>query len=234
MATTASRQLVLPFLLEHKESLDDFFAFTEAQKQLITLIKQASLLSKPLCIVGGTGSGKTQILRCLCYEYMPSIYLNGSTIGQYNPSILTSLGNTRVCIDNAQYFIGNQIWEQAIFSYLTQSPELPPLTLALPDRHAINEIKLADLRSRVHTFMLAKLHPLSCDQQKQAILKTAKDNGLALNKHLVSWMQKRYPRDNHFFFKVFRSLFKYCMEYQQKASLSSLKVVLNKIDDLPN
>ena len=231
MENLASQQRSFLSYHEPVHSFANFYAEDCAQRSLMQTLKH-QLNAKQGCLVQGPdSSGKTHLVHAVCNNMHSALFIDEQSTASLNPCILDNLDNTWLCIDNLHTICLMPRWEKALFAYLTKytrSSDLP-FFATIPSRQSLQRIALPDLRSRLESLLCLNIQVLSAEQQKNALLHSAKRKGLLLKRQHIDWLFNHHPRDNHFLFACLHTLEKVCVQTQQNPSIFTLKLAIKSM-----
>lgn len=224
-STFPMRQLILDLLPEVPPRLDNFVAGGNGE----TLTGLAAWLAPDgseasLFLWGEKGSGKTHLLRACEAEYS-----DAST----DPD-LTNMGRARdETIDDARLFYAvdnvemlSDAGQIALFNLFNRLPasggrlittaSQPPLKLSLRE----------DLRTRLGSGLIYRLHTLSDGEKKEALATQAEARGLRLPQDALDYLLARAPRDMRSLAALLAALDRYSLEQKRAITVHLLREVL--------
>ena len=214
-------QLVLDLLPETPPSFDNFVvgandeALTGLMAWLAPTCDESALL-----LWGETGSGKTHLLRASEGFYVDA---------QRDPA-LSSVNSDRFpditfyAVDNVGALDANgQITLFNLFNYLRATGGRLLTTASLPPRQLpLRE----DLRTRLGSGLIYRLHPLSDSEKVSALKAQAAARALPLPQEALTYLLARAPRDMRSLSGLLAALDRYSLERQRPITLPLLREVL--------
>jgi DnaA-homolog protein len=211
------RQLILDLLPNEPPRLDNFVAGGNAE----TLTGLAAWLSPDnrepsLLLWGETGAGKTHLLLA-----SGAVYCDAAA----DPDLATIDASARThAVDNVDAL--SEVGQIALFNLfnrlraasgrLLTGARQPPRQLALRE----------DLRTRLGSGLIYRLHGLSEDEQIAALAAQAQARGLRLPPGALAYLQARAPRDMRSLTALLEALDRYSLEHQRTITLPLLREVL--------
>ena len=210
-------QLILDLLPDEPPRLDNFVAGGNTE----TLTGLAAWLAPDnretsLLLWGETGSGKTHLLRASGAAYhdaasdpdLATIDHDAAALAVDNVEALSAAGQI------ALFNLFNH--RRAAGGRLLTSAHQPPRQLALRE----------DLRTRLGSGLIYRLHGLSDDEQIAALDAQAQARGLRLPPGALCYLQARAPRDMRSLMALVAALDRYSLEHQRAITLPLLREVL--------
>ena len=210
-------QLILDLLPDEPPRLDNFVAGGNTE----TLTGLAAWLAPDnrevsLLLWGETGSGKTHLLRASGALYhdaagdpdLATIDHDATALAVDNVEALSAAGQI------ALFNLFNR--QRAAGGRLLTSARQPPRQLALRE----------DLRTRLGSGLIYRLHGLSDDEQIAALAAQAQARGLRLPPGALAYLQARAPRDMRSLMALVAALDNYSLEHQRAITLPLLREVL--------
>ena len=214
------QQLLLDLLPENPPSLANFVPGTNAE----ALAALAGWLT-PACqehsllLWGETGSGKTHLLHASGARYFDAAE---------TPDLADTetLGDTahRIAVDNVEAL--SETGQIALFNLfnhlrimggrLLTAASLPPRQLPLRE----------DLRTRLGSGLIYRLHPLSDNEKISALKAQAAARALPLPQEALAYLLARAPRDMRSLSGLLAALDRYSLEQQRPITLPLLREVL--------
>ena len=214
------RQLILDLLPDTPPRLDNFVA----GGNLETLTGLAAWLSpdnreSSLLLWGGTGAGKTHLLRACDAHYSdaasdPEL----ASIDGRAPAPIHAVDNVEALSAAGQIALFNLFNRlRSAGGRLLTAAGQPPRQLALRE----------DLRTRLGSGLIYCLQPLSDDEQIAALTTQAAARGLRLPAGALAYLLARAPRDMRSLMALLTALDRYSLEHQRAITLPLLREVLH-------
>ena len=236
------RQLVLDLLPESSPRLDNFVAGSngEALTGLAAWLA-ADCRETSLLLWGEAGAGKTHLLRAVDAQYHDAVLDAdlADTVDAVDAVDAVDSGATQrlLAVDNVEALSDTgQIALFNLFNRLRASGGRLLTSAGAPPR----QLKLReDLRTRLGSGLIYRLHPLSDDEKIAALAAQAEARGLRLPREALDYLLARAPRDMRSLTTVLAALDHYSLEHKRAITLPLLREVLSplhtslSIDDGP-
>ena len=210
-------QLILDLLPDEPPRLDNFVAGGNTE----TLTGLAAWLAPDnrevsLLLWGDTGSGKTHLLRASGASYYDAAAdPDLAQIDRLHPA--HAVDNVDALSESGQIALFNLFNRlRAAGGRLLTAAHLPPQKLALRE----------DLRTRLGSGLIYRLHGLSDDEQIAALDAQAQARGLRLPPGALNYLQARAPRDMRSLMALVAALDRYSLEHRRAITLPLLREVL--------
>ncbi len=212
------RQLILELLPESPPSLDNFVAGGNAE----TLTALTGWLAgvhadASFCLWGEAGCGRSHLLLASGFPLVDAAT---------DPALLGAAEAEQLAVDNVDAL--NEAGQIALFNHfnrlkmaggmlLTAAPQ-PPAHLALRE----------DLRTRLGSGLIYRLHPLSDAEKAAALAAQAKERALKLAPESIDYLMRHAPRDMRTLSAFIVALDRYTLEHKRAVTLPLLRDLLNK------
>ena len=212
------RQLILDLLPESAPSLDNFVAGGngEALATLTGWLAGASPETS-LCLWGEPGSGRSHLLAASGFRLVDAAT---------DPSLSRLADDDALAIDNVEaldadgqarlFNLFNHL-KMAGGRLLTAAPQ-PPAHLALRE----------DLRTRLGSGLICRLHPLSDAEKAAALAAQARERALRLAPEAIDYLLRHAPRDMRTLSAFLVALDRYTLEHKRAVTLPLLRELLNE------
>lgn len=214
------RQLILDLLPESPPSLDNFVAASNGEA--VTAFTEWLAGVRPdtcFYLVGETGSGRSHLLLASGFHY-----LDAATHPALRP--LNALGEiSALAVDNVEAL--NAEGQRALFNAfnhlkmsagrLLTAASQPPAHLPLRE----------DLRSRLASGLIYRLHPLSDGEKTAALTALARERALKLPPEAIGYLLRHAPRDMRTLSAVIVALDRYTLEQKRPVTLPLLRELLS-------
>lgn len=236
-------QLSLPIHQIDDETLENF-CMSEESGVLVSLHQNFDDVRQPFFYIwGNRSSGKTHLLKAVANHYLAqdklASYIPLEKMAYFSPAVLDNADQLDViCLDDIQTIVGNEEWEQAVFSLINQlreqhglfnqeskktllliSADCPPHYLGLSEERE-------DLRSRLGWGEVHHLDDLNDHQKQQILRQIAYEKGLELSEEVSSFLLKRLERDLSILKQALDKLDKASLQAQRKLTLPFVKEIL--------
>ena len=220
------RQLVLDLLPESSPRLDNFVAGSngEALTGLAAWLA-ADSRETSLLLWGESGAGKTHLLRAVDAQYHDAaqdvdLADTVEALDVDAPQRLFAVDNVEALSDAGQIALFNLFNRlRARGGRLLTSASAPPRQLALRE----------DLRTRLGSGLIYRLHPLSDDEKIAALAAQAEARGLRLPREALDYLLARAPRDMRSLTTILAALDRYSLEHKRAITLPLLREVLSPL-----
>ena len=211
------RQLILDLLPDAPPRLDNFVAGGNAEALTGLAAWLAPDNREPsLLLWGATGAGKTHLLRACDALYCDAAADPDLTaIDELQP--LHAVDHVEALSAAGQIALFNLFNRlRAAGGRLLTAARQPPRQLALRE----------DLRTRLGSGLIYRLHPLSDGEQIAALSAQALARGLRLPPGALAYLLARAPRDMRSLMALLTALDRYSLEHQRAITLPLLREVL--------
>lgn len=216
------RQLILDLLPDSPPTLDNFVPGGNSESlTALTRWLAGEQQATAFVLYGEAGCGRSHLLLASGFDYIDA---------RTNPSLDHLVATPQLAIDNVDALNANgQITLFALFNQiqaadgqlLVASPQ-PPAHLALRE----------DLRTRLGSGLIYRLHPLT-DSDKTAALSTqAKERALKLSPESIAYLLRHAPRDMRTLSAFIVALDRYTLEHKRAVTLPLLRELLT-LETLP-
>jgi DnaA family protein len=193
----------------------------------------------PLWLWGAHGSGKTHLLQAVCAAAGVGTGAGAGDSAAYfpldrafalPPDALTGFERSHVlCIDDVDAIVGDQAWEQALFTLFNEATELRTRLIfaaAVAPRQA--SWVLEDWRSRAASCVVYQLRELDDEGRIEALRLRAAQRGLQLPYETSEYLLKRMPRDLPSLFQILDALDEASMVEQRRLTIPFIRDELEK------
>jgi DnaA family protein len=211
------RQLILDLVPAPPPTLDNFVAGsnTEALTGLASWLLPGNG-DTCLLLWGEPGAGKTHLLQasgaaCVDAESDPAL----ATMSE--DTDFSAVDKVEALNDAGQIALFNRFNRlRASGGRLLATASAPPLQLALRE----------DLRTRLGSGLIFRLHPLSDEEKRTALQTQAKQRGMSLGLEAIDYLLARAPRDMRSLAGILVALDRYSLERKRPLTLPLLREVL--------
>ena len=199
--------MALPLSHNDKASFDNYWVGNNYE--LVTALRSMVQASEAnvLYIYGPSGSGKSHLLfaamRLAKQDVIQTSYisLNDEHVSVDMLSMMDV--SNLVFIDSIDAWAGDQEKERALFTLFEQIKHSGGrLVLASSQPPESSGFEIRDLISRLMSGLIYGLHPLTEEQQLDAITMRANQRGLLISEETVKFLLKHSSRDNRELFTV--------------------------------
>lgn len=219
------RQLLLDLLPETPPTLADFVAGSNAAA-LTGLLDWLAPANREAALLlwGEAGCGKSHLLRA-CLDEAGSVYVDAAV----NPALAgVSDEVPLLAVDNVQALDGDgQIALFNAFNHLKARSGMTRAKLLVAANQPPAALQLReDLRTRLGSALIYRLHPLSDAEKSAALLAQAAARQLQLPADAIDYLLRHAPRDMRTLSALISALDRYSLERQRPITLPLLREVL--------
>lgn len=211
------RQLILDLLPEAPPSVDNFVAGGNAEA-LNAVVAWSAPESREafLFLWGESGAGKTHLLRA-CADRYSDAFADPDLADIDETVFLHAVDNVEALSEVGQIALFNLFNRlHAAGGRLLTSASLPPLQLSLRE----------DLRTRLGSGLICRLHALSDHEKIDALTTHAMARGLHLPTDALDYLLARAPRDMRSLCSFLSAIDRYSLEHKRAITLPLLRKVL--------
>lgn len=210
------RQLILDLLPTATPSLDNFVAGGNGETlTALTTWLASERVDPSFCLWGETGSGKTHLLQASGFERVDAAA---------DPALATAPACEQLAVDHVEAL--DEVGQIALFNHfnrlrmtggrLLTAVRQPPAHLDLRE----------DLRTRLGSGLIYRLHPLSDAEKAAALAAQARERALKLTPEAINYLLRHAPRDMRTLSGVIIALDRYSLEHKRPITLPLLREVL--------
>ena len=215
------RQLILDLQPESPPSLDNFVAGGNAEAlAVLTEWLAGQRVETAFCLHGEAGCGKSHLLQASGFFYVDAAL---------DPALAGIAETGQLAVDNvdaldtdgqiALFALFNQI-KAAGGRLLTSAPQ-PPAHLPLRE----------DLRTRLGSGLIYRLHALSDDEKAAALMVQARERALKLSPDIIAYLLRHVSRDMRTLSMLLVALDEYTLEQKRPVTLPLLRELLSAPSD---
>lgn len=212
------RQLILDLLPSSPPSLDNFVSGGNAETlAALTGWLAGNCPDTSFCLYGEAGCGRSHLLQASGFPYVDATN---------NPSLTGLAENETLAVDNVERL--NDIGQIALFNHfnrlkmaggqLLTAAAQPPAHLALRE----------DLRTRLGSGLIFRLHALSDAEKAAALAAQAKERALKLAPESIDYLMRHAPRDMRTLSGIVVALDRYTLEHKRAVTLPLLRELLTE------
>lgn len=208
------RQLLLDLLPESHPRLENFIVGRNAEA--IAALSQWLLEGQDTCFFlwGETGSGKTHLLKGCEFTW-----LDGA-----DPTPWGELDTPTLAVDNVDALNAEQ--QIALFNQFNQRRHHGgKLLVAAPQAPARLDLR-EDLRTRLGSGLIYRLHPLSDAEKHEAIALQCASRNMKLAPEAIDYLLRHAPRNMRTLSALIVALDRYSLEQKRPLTLPLLREVL--------
>ena len=221
--TLTMNQLIFKFPFSKKYYEQDFFVSSNNFSAYKLVESWPTWPGKWLNIFGATGSGKTHLSKILEKKIKRSKLIKALDI---NNQIIDELNSIDcLIIDNFE----NNIDEKLFYSILNQSKQLENYILINSNLPMKNfDFKLADLKSRINSFLYIGIELPTDDLLKVIISKTLSDKQINISPKLSEYIINNVERSYEKLFKFLKDVDELSLSTGKSININLIKKVLNR------
>ena len=214
------RQLLLDLLPATSPSLDNFVAGGNAETVAAFTDWLAGTTAEPsFCLWGESGSGKSHLLLASDFDYVDA---------EANPTLLNLWDTDQLAVDNVECL--TEVGQIALFNHFNRlKRDGGRLLTALsqpPAQYNRDGGLREDLRTRLGSGLIYRLHPLSDAEKAEAIATQAKERALKLAPESIDYLLRHAPRDMRTLSAFVVALDRYTLEHKRAVTLPLLRELL--------
>jgi chromosomal replication initiation ATPase DnaA len=216
-------QLIFKFQFKIKYYEQDFYVSSNNFSAYKLIEDWPNWSGKWLNVFGSSGSGKTHLSKILEKKIDKLQVVDAKLI---NNKIIDELNNLDcLIIDNYQ----NNIDEKLFYSILNQSKQLENYILinSIPSLREFS-LKLADLQSRINSFVFIGIELPTDDLLKVIISKTLSDKQISLDPKISQFIIKNVERSYEKMFKFLKDIDELSLSSGKSININLIKKVLNQ------
>ena len=221
--TVIMNQLIFKFPFSKRYYEQDFFVSSNNFSAYKLVESWPTWPGKWLNIFGASGSGKTHLSRILEKKIKRSKLIKARNIDNQIIDELESIDC--LIIDNFE----NNINEKLFYSIFNQSKQLENYILINSDLPMKNlEFKLADLKSRINSFLHIGIELPTDDLLKVIISKTLSDKQINISPKLSDYIINNVERSYEKLFKFLKDVDELSLSTGKSININLIKKVLNR------
>jgi len=216
-------QLIFKFPFSKKYYEQDFFISSNNFSAYKLIEGWPTWPGKWLNIFGDTGSGKTHLAKILQKKINKIKLIEAKNV---NDEILQDLNNLDCLIIDS---FNNNIDEKLLYSILNQSKQLENYILINSTTSIKNyKFNLADLQSRVNSFVYIGIELPTDDLLKVIISKTLSDKQISINPKISDFIINNVDRSYEKMFKFLKDVDEMSLSTGKSININLIKKVLDK------
>ncbi|WP_306604318.1 DnaA regulatory inactivator Hda [Azonexus sp.] len=212
------RQLTLDLLPTSPPSLDNFVSGGNAETlAALTGWLAGSCPDTSFCLYGEAGCGRSHLLQASGFAYVDAAK---------NPALADVAASEQLAVDNVEQL--DEAGQIALFNHfnrlkmaggqLLTAAAQPPVHLALRE----------DLRTRLGSGLIFRLHVLSDAEKAAALAAQAKERALKLPAESIDYLMRHAPRDMRTLSSIVVALDRYTLEHKRAVTLPLLRELLTE------
>ena len=212
------RQLILDLLPETPPSLDNFVAGGHGE----TLAAFSEWLAggrvdPSFCLWGDAGCGRTHLLLASGFTYVDAA----------TQPALGDIGDIgSLAVDNVQML--NPEGQIALFNTFNRLKMAGGRLLTATSQPPVHLKLREDLRTRLGSGLIYRLHPLSDAEKAEALATQARERALKLSPESIDYLLRHAPRDMRTLSSFIVALDRYTLEHKRAVTLPLLRELLTE------
>lgn len=210
------RQLLLDLLPDSAPSLDNFFAGAHGEAvAALTGWLAGEPAETAFCLYGEAGCGKSHLLQASGFAYVDAAA---------NPALAGITAADPLAVDNVEALNGEgQIALFALFNQMKAADGRLLTGAGQPPAHLpLRE----DLRTRLGSGLIYRLHPLTDEDKAAAIAGLARERALKLGPEIIAYLLRHVSRDMRTLAALVAALDQYTLEHKRPVTLPLLRELL--------
>jgi DnaA family protein len=225
-------QYPLHFEFRANQTFDDFFAGANAP--VIDDLKQCVMGddAQQIFLWAKSGQGKSHLLQACCHyaqsHERPSFYFDLARYRRHSSDILLGLDDYDVvCIDNVDWILGREKWEQGLSNFMQRHYErghrLILSSTQLPNHMMI---KSADLKTRLSWGLVMQLKTLVDTSSVDALIFKADAMGLEISPQVGRFLTIQHQAELDSLWAMLEKLDRASLAAKRKLTIPFLKQLL--------
>lgn len=226
------KQLLLGIKLNDYAKFENFYS--ENNAFIVDCLQHFISDDESLIYLSGQqGSGKSHLLQSCCHlanqQNKRAFYLSLAQSGQLDLAMFQSLESfDLICLDDIDYLLPNQQWEEAIFHLYNRARDVKSkLLVAAKQPPTALSFHLLDLQSRLQWGVGLHLEPLSDDGKLNVLQSCANSRGFQLSRAVASFLINHYPRHMHDLMAALDKLDQASLQQQRSLTIPFIKQTLS-------
>lgn len=243
-SSTPVRQLTLALRLDQHATLDNFHV-SDANRPIVTHLREQLAVSEDeryfasgtvvrrfTWLSGIEGSGRSHLLQALCHhageQGLSAAYLPLRMHREWQPHMLEGLEAMDVlCLDDVDAVAGQAEWEAALFHlYNRIASGGARLFAAAGVRPGELPVQLPDLRSRLQSAAVFRLHSPDDEDRRQALQLRAMARGFTLGDDEARYLLSRSGRSMQDLLDILERLDGYSLETGRRVTIPLIRSLM--------
>ncbi|MBS1143260.1 MAG: regulatory inactivation of DnaA Hda protein [Proteobacteria bacterium] len=211
------RQLILDLLPESAPTLDNFVAGSNAET--VTLLTEWLAGTRPdtsFCLWGEAGSGRSHLLQASGFAYVDAAR---------DPALQAAPAADQLAVDHVEDL--DETGQIALFNHFNRLKMAGGMLLTAASQPPAHLQLREDLRTRLGSGLISRLHPLTDAEKAEAITTQARERALKLTPELIDYLMRHAPRDMRTLSAIVVALDHYTLEHKRAVTLPLLRELLN-------
>lgn len=228
----SEQQIPFAFRLDAESSFDNFYCDAQRVVVVDALQRMAAgegekflflhALAGRSHLLHATAAGAERAGLSVCYLPLREVAI-------FDPGdVLENLESLDlICLDDLDHVLGDGAWERALFNLYNRCQAMP-VALLVSSSKAIEQlpVHLADLRSRLQSFAVFQVPPLSDEARYQAFKLRAQRRGIDLSDSVADFVLARCQRDFASLLKVLDRLDDISLAEKRRLTIPFVKSVM--------
>ena len=212
------RQLILDLLPTGQPSLDNFVAGGNAEPlAALTGWLAGSTLDTCFCLYGEAGCGRSHLLLASGFTYLDAAS---------NPALHGLAADEQLAIDNVEHL--DESGQIALFNHFNRLKMAGGQLLTAAKQPPAHLMLREDLRTRLGSGLIFRLHVLSDAEKAAALAAQARERALKLTPEAIDYLMRHAPRDMRTLSGIIVALDRYTLEHKRAVTLPLLRELLTE------
>jgi DnaA family protein len=211
------RQLILDLLPESPPTLDNFVAGGNAETlALLTEWLAGARPDTSFCLWGEAGSGRSHLLQASGFAYIDAAL---------DPALASAPAAEQLAVDHVEAL--DETGQVALFNHFNRLKMAAGMLLTAASQPPAHLALREDLRTRLGSGLICRLHPLSDAEKAAALAAQAKERALKLTPEIIDYLMRHAPRDMRTLSSFVEALDRYTLEHKRAVTLPLLRELLH-------
>jgi len=212
------RQLILDLLPASPPSLDNFVAGGNAETMTaLTGWLADERADTSFCLWGETGCGRSHLLQASTFTYVDAAR---------DPALANAPASDELAVDHVDAL--NEAGQIALFNHFNRLKMSGGRLLTAASQPPVHLKLREDLRTRLGSGLIYRLHPLSDSEKAEALAAQAKERALKLSPESIDYLLRHAPRDMRTLSAFIVALDRYTLEHKRAVTLPLLRELLTE------
>ncbi len=211
------RQLILDLLPESPPTLDNFVA--GGNVETVTLLTEwlaGTRRDTSFCLWGEAGSGCSHLLQASGFAYVDAAV---------DPALAGAPAAEQLAVDHVERL--DATGQIALFNHFNRRKMAGGMLLTAANQPPAHLDLREDLRTRLGSGLIGRLHPLTDAEKAEALAAQARERALKLTPELIDYLMRHAPRDMRTLSATLVALDRYTLEHKRAVTLPLLRELLN-------
>lgn len=210
------RQLILDLLPESSPTLDNFVAGGNAETlALFTEWLAGTRSDTSCCLWGEAGSGRSHLLLASGFAYIDAAV---------DPALDSAPAVEQLAVDHVESL--DATGQIALFNHFNRLKMAGGMLLTAANQPPAHLDLREDLRTRLGSGLIGRLHPLTDGEKAEALAAQARERALKLSPDAIDYLLRHAPRDMRTLSGIISALDQYTLEQKRPVTLPLLREIL--------